>query len=95
MERLKVLEILANLGSVMGEFLSRLQSPSLVELAFVVPNESPECWRTRWPNAHVASLIERSSCRLTKLRLQGIEMSEEEMVDAEESIPTLKSIEIL
>ena len=95
MERLKVLEIVANLGSVMGEFLSWLQLPSLVELTFVVPSESPERWITRWPKAHVASLIERSSCGVTKLRLHGIEMSEEEMVDAEESIPTLKSIEIL
>ncbi|KIM40330.1 hypothetical protein M413DRAFT_73850 [Hebeloma cylindrosporum] len=94
-ERLKVLEIVACLRRVMGEVLSRLKLPSLIELAFEVPNESPEWVITSWPEAHVVSLIERSSCELTKLCLQGVDMSDEEMLNTEKLIPTLKSIEIL
>ena len=92
---LKVLEIVAYLGRVMGEVLSRLKLPSLTELAFLVPGESPECGITSWPKDQVVSLIERSSCGLTKLCLLGIDMLDEEVVDTEKSIPTLKSIEIL
>lgn len=97
-KHLKVLGIVAYFGRVMGEFLSRLQLPSLIELTFaaaIVPGESPECAITTWPKSHVVSLIERSSCELTKLCLQGIDMSDEEVGDTKASIPTLKSIAIL
>jgi len=93
MEHLKILEIVAFIGSAMGPILSGLQLPSLTELSFVVPCESPACGITSWPKAHVASLVERSSSPLTKLCLQGIDMYDDDLVDTEKSIPTLKVIE--
>jgi hypothetical protein len=93
MEHLKVLEIVAFIGSAMGPILSGLQLPSLTELSFVVPSENPACGMTSWPKAEVASLIERSSSPLTKLCLQGIDMSDDDLVITEKSIPTLKFIE--
>lgn len=93
MHHLRRLEIIAFIGSAIGPVLTRFQLPKLTQLSFVVPSTSPSCGIAGWPKHHVMSLVERSSCLLRKIRLQGVDMAEESIEDTKNSIPSLIEVD--
>ncbi|PPQ87469.1 hypothetical protein CVT25_008205 [Psilocybe cyanescens] len=94
MYHLRHLEIIAFIGNAMGPVLNHLQLPKLTQLSFTVPSESPVYGIADWPKFYAISLVERSSCRLTKVRLKGIDISGECIQDIKKYIPSVVSIEI-
>lgn len=51
------------------------QLPNLSELTLVIPDESPAYGVLSWPKTEILSLIQRSSCSLTKLHFRGISLT--------------------
>jgi len=89
------LQVVAHISIIMGPVLSRLRLPSLSGLEFIVPRESPACGLSCWPKSHVLALIERSSCPLERICVRGLNMASESLEDAQKSIPSLRSLELL